>query len=310
MPLSSGSLIAPWHAMTSAGSSATEPTLEERAPRVGLPYVLIAETDVSRAARCVEAIRDFRLGALVARDGAEAVRIFDVIGSPALVIVDLSLPGRDALKLLEAIRQRDTQVPVLALAPCEEIRGAVMERHPAVGIGRALLAAAGVGEIREAVGFLLHESVTGASAPHARRSTLRELIDDARRMTGAAGAAAYLRTAAGDQMHAHVVWVGPVDGETPYCEPRIFDWIRESGQPIIMPDLGGEPVLPHTDDRTTGVIRGLVAVPILGSAQNVIGVLCAFDVKPLVVDVDDLNAFKLLGYEAARVPELNESFEA
>jgi CheY-like chemotaxis protein len=294
--------------MTLVGLGTPEPesAADQQTPVPGarLPYVLIAESDVSRAARCVEAVRDFRLGALVARDGAEASHIFDVIGPPALLIVDLSLPGRDSLHLLETIRQRDAEVPMLALAPCEEIRSAAMERYPRIRIGRAALAAAGVGEIREAIGFLLHGSSATTAAAHERQPTLRELVEDARRMTGAAGAAAYLRTVAGDEMHAHVVWVGRVDGEAPYCEPRIFDWIRQSGQPIIMPDLGGQPVLPQMDDRSDSVIRGLVAVPIVGSAHDVIGVLCAFDVKPLVVDVDNLNAFKLLGYEAARSPEL------
>src|SRR5690348_16832670 len=56
-------------------------------------YVLVTEADVARAARCLEALEPFGLGALVARDADEALAVMRNFGAPVLLLAALSLPG-------------------------------------------------------------------------------------------------------------------------------------------------------------------------------------------------------------------------
>jgi hypothetical protein len=72
--------------------------------RVELPYVLVADTNVERAAMCLDAIRPFKTGVLVARDGDEATRILERFGPPILLIIDLSLARRDGFAVIEGLR--------------------------------------------------------------------------------------------------------------------------------------------------------------------------------------------------------------
>src|SRR6478672_8712841 len=79
-----------------------------RAPGViGPPtrrYVLIAQSDIARAAWCLEALKPLGLGALVARDTHEALAILRQFGPPVLLLTALSLPGGDAYDVMRALR--------------------------------------------------------------------------------------------------------------------------------------------------------------------------------------------------------------
>src|SRR5439155_20865403 len=67
-------------------------------------YVLVADADVPRTAACVDSIKAFNLGVLVARDGEEAPGILRRFGPPVLLITDLSLPRTDGFAVIEAVR--------------------------------------------------------------------------------------------------------------------------------------------------------------------------------------------------------------
>src|SRR5439155_14235208 len=77
------------------------------ARRTELSYVLVADADVQRTAACVESIKAFNLGVLVARDGEEALGILRRFGAPILLITDLTLPRKDGFALIEAVRDID-----------------------------------------------------------------------------------------------------------------------------------------------------------------------------------------------------------
>ena len=95
----------------------------------GLPYVLIAEADVARAAWCLQAIRPFKLGALVARDGDEAATILHRFGPPVLLISDISLPRRDGFVVMETLRTLDRhRTPIVALSPFSALSGYAARR--------------------------------------------------------------------------------------------------------------------------------------------------------------------------------------
>ena len=110
--------------MSSADADAwTLPDPPGRDPnRVELPYVLVADTNVERAAMCLDAIRPFKAGVLVARDGEEAARILERFGPPILLIVDLSLARRDGFAVIEGLRaQRLGRTEIIAWAAFREL---------------------------------------------------------------------------------------------------------------------------------------------------------------------------------------------
>src|SRR5439155_13195281 len=78
------------------------------ARHVELPYVLVADADVERTAVCLESIKAFKVGVLVARDGEEALGILHRFGPPALLVTDLSLPRKDGFAVIDAVRDIDS----------------------------------------------------------------------------------------------------------------------------------------------------------------------------------------------------------
>src|SRR5712664_2096073 len=74
------------------------------AREIELSYVLVADADVQRTAACLKLIRPFNVGALVARDGEEAIRVLERFGPPILLITDLSLSRKDGFAVIEALR--------------------------------------------------------------------------------------------------------------------------------------------------------------------------------------------------------------
>src|SRR5207247_1577082 len=63
------------------------------------------------------------------------------------------------------------------------------------------------------------------------------------------------------------------------------------------PDLTAKPLaaLPASLRRA---VRGLVAVPIVGAENRIVGTICVFDVKPLVLGGAELDALRTLGRSA------------
>ena len=85
-------------------------------------YVLVADADVQRSAACLESIKAFNVGVLVARDGEEALGILHRFGPPVLLITDLSLPRRDGFALIEAVREVDSgRTEIIAWSAVREL---------------------------------------------------------------------------------------------------------------------------------------------------------------------------------------------
>src|SRR2546426_10671155 len=88
-----------------------------------LPYTLIAVGDLARSANCVDALAPFRIGALVARDGDEALTILERFGAPTLVISDLSFPPRNGFSLVEEVRALlPKRLPIIGLSQFDALR--------------------------------------------------------------------------------------------------------------------------------------------------------------------------------------------
>jgi diguanylate cyclase (GGDEF)-like protein len=283
--------------------SATTPPAGEP-DRVELPYVLVADTNVERAAMCLDAIRRFKAGVLVARDGEEAARILDRFGPPILLIVDLSLARRDGFAVIEGLRaQRRGRTEIIAWAAFRELSEFAAQRLSGLNV-RVLRGGAPADVIQTAIerAFERHSnsaSVADAvSMPSAEElhEIMTALAEKARHLVRTPGVAVYLRAPGATQFRASVTWTSdsPIP-HSPYYMPRVFGWILETGEALVLPDLATQPLSDVPTSTLQDVVRGLVAVPITAPSGQIVGTICVFDLKPLVLSDVDVDALKALG---------------
>ena len=122
------------------------------------------------------------------------------------------------------------------------------------------------------------------------------LAEKARQLVRTPGVAVYLRAPAATQFRASVTWTSdsPIP-HSPYYMPRVFGWILETGESLVLPDLATQPLSDVPTPTLQDVVRGLVAVPITGPNGQIVGTICVFDLKPLVLSDVDVDALKALG---------------
>jgi CheY-like chemotaxis protein len=292
--------------MKSVDSNAwTRPTPSGgEANRVELPYVLVADTNVERAAMCLDAIRPFKAGVLVARDGDEATRILDRFGPPILLIVDLSLARRDGFAVIEGLRaQGRGRTEIIAWAAFRELSEFAAQRLSGLNV-RVLRGAAPPDVVQTAIehAFERHSATPSAAdlitIPSAEElhEMMTTLAEKARLLARTPGVAVYLRAPGATQFRASVTWTSdsPIP-HSPYYIPRVFGWILETGEALVLPDLATQPLSDVPTSTLQDVVRGLVAVPITGPNGQIVGTICVFDLKPLVLNDVDVDALKALG---------------
>ena len=295
--MSTGDMNA-WSRPNPAGPSAGDPE------RVELPYVLVADTNVERAAVCLDAIRRFRAGVLVARDGEEAARILDRFGPPILLIVDLSLARRDGFAVIEGLRsQKRGRTEIIAWAAFRELSEFAAQRLSGLNV-RVLRGAAPADVIQTAIerAFERHSNTASAadtvSMPAAEElhEIMASLAEKARHLVRTPGVAVYLRAPGATQFRASVTWTSdsPIP-HSPYYMPRVFGWILETGEALVLPDLAAQPLSDAPTSTLQDVVRGLVAVPITAPSGQIVGTICVFDLKPLVLSDVDVDGLKALG---------------
>jgi CheY-like chemotaxis protein len=272
--------------------------------RVELPYVLVADTNVERAAMCLDAIRPFRAGVLVARDGEEATRILDRFGPPILLIIDLSLARRDGFAVIEGLRaQGRGRTEIIAWAAFRELSEFAAQRLSGLNV-RVLRGAAPADVVQTAIG---HAFERHSAAPRANdvftiptaeelHEMMAALAEKARHVARTPGVAVYLRAPGTTQFRASVTWTSdsPIP-HSPYYMPRVFGWILETGEALVLPDLATHPLTDVPTSTLQDVVRGLVAVPITGPNGQIAGTICVFDLKPLALSDLDVDALKALG---------------
>jgi two-component system, OmpR family, copper resistance phosphate regulon response regulator CusR len=86
--------------------------------------ILIAEDEIRIASFIQKGLRANGLSPAVASDGEEALALA-LSGDFDLVILDLGLPGRDGLEILEELRRRDPRLPVVVLTARDSVRDKV-----------------------------------------------------------------------------------------------------------------------------------------------------------------------------------------
>jgi CheY-like chemotaxis protein len=293
--------------------------------RVELPYVLVADTNVERAAMCLDAIRPFKAGVLVARDGDEATRILDRFGPPILLIIDLSLARRDGFAVIEGLRaQGRGRSEIIAWAAFRELSEFAAQRLSGLNV-RVLRGAAPADVVQTAIAhaFARHSAAPVAddvfTIPTAEElhEMMAALAEKARQVSRTPGVAVYLRAPGTTQFRASVTWTSdsPIP-HSPYYMPRVFGWILETGEALVLPDLATQPLSDMPTSTLQDVVRGLVAVPITGPNGQIAGTICVFDLKPLTLSELDVEALKALGRSvnfgehARQMPDVDEAFNA
>ncbi|MCC7418105.1 MAG: GAF domain-containing protein [Acidobacteria bacterium] len=279
------------------------------APAAGRRYVLVADANRQRAAWALDAIKDFNVGLLVARDGEEAIGILARFGPPVLLVVDLSLSRQDGFAVIDALRggpgsgseiigwsaSRDQQ---------EFARQRFADRHVHV-----LRGSSGSALIRTAIVRAFERHARGsAAAPSPSSEVSVEEIDQrmahlagqARELARVPGIAVYVRAPGTTHFRASVSWTSDaLMPHSAYHLPRIFDWIQESGKAIVLPDMTAQPLSGRHPATPPDEVRGLAAVPIRASGDQVVGVICVFDLRPLTLGDADLEALEALGRSVA-----------
>jgi diguanylate cyclase (GGDEF)-like protein len=86
---------------------------------------------------------------------------------------------------------------------------------------------------------------------------------------------------------------------SPYYVPRVFGWILETGDAVVVPDVAKRRWSEVSTATLEDVVRGLVAVPITNPERQIIGSICVFDVKPLTIGESEISALKALGHSPA-----------
>lgn len=269
-------------------------------------YVLIADAQVDRAAACLESIQSFNVNARVARDGDQALQILRQSGAPILLIVDLALARTDGFGVIEALRaSRHGRTEIIAWSSTPDLREFAAQRLAGLDV-KILGGAVAPDVLRGAVHRALRRAI-GLDEPIASHDAeaaedvydaMTRLSEQARKLSGAAGVAVYWRAAGETKFRASVTWASDTPApHSPYHLPRVFGWIIETGEALVMPDLTERNLADVSTSSAQDVVRGLVAVPIVGADQEIAGTICVFDLKPLTFGDEVVEALKALGRE-------------
>jgi diguanylate cyclase (GGDEF)-like protein len=281
-------------------TTAWNKTRGSSAPKAGeLAYVIVADTSEPRIDVCLSALKPYSLGVLVARNGDEALGLVRRFGPPVLLLVDLSLPGPDGFTVIDAARQAGAHTEIIAWSSVRGVREFAAHRLRGDHV-RVLGGGAAAAVVQKAI----------ARALGSRESADTRTFDQIEEMMGAlavkarsicrtAGAAVYLKPPDEGDFRTVVKWDSDEAIPQSLADlPRVFDWILKTGEPLVLPDLprqraGTLPV------RLRENLRGLVAVPVVGTEQQTIGLLCVFDVRPFKFESSDVDALKALGRGAS-----------
>jgi diguanylate cyclase (GGDEF)-like protein len=280
-------------------------TLFDTSKDVHLPYVLVADASQERVSLCMEAVRPFQLGFLVARHGTQAIHAIERFGPPVLLIVDLSLPGADGFAVVETLVKKGGRAitEIVAWAASRELREYASSRLRDMNV-RVLGTTAPSGTVRSTIERVLQRrggdapDGAGDAEPNEIEETMNAIVRRARQIVEAPGVAVYLKEPGETRFRACFKWSSDeLMPQSPYFIPRAFNRIRESGETVVLPDLidvrsGDAPAAAATDP-----VQGLIGVPIV-LGDEIVGVICVFDLKPINVDEASVTALQNLGRRA------------
>lgn len=282
-------------------TAATSERVDAGSAAAELRYVLAVDSEPERASFCLQCIAPFRVGFLLARDGAQAAGIIDQFGPPLLLVVDLARPGNDALELVVRLRERHGETSeVIAWSASREMReyaGARLGRHAIHVIASTAVRST----IKSAIEHCLErrvkaepEKVASASpawSPEQLQRVIAELTYRVQHLVNTPGVAVYLRGPGERTYRASFSWNSDeLMPHSPSHIPMAFHEIATTGRSVVARDLQ----LHVADAGQTDAVRGLAAVPVRAGAE-VLGALCVFDVQPLHLTDAQIAALESLG---------------
>jgi len=267
-------------------------------------YLLIADTDADRIARTVrECAEAAPMPVMIARDGDDAIRMLSQFGPPRLLIAALSLPVRDGLSVIDALRRIDESTGVIAWATDRELREYAAYR---LGSSHAKLLGPAVSSavLRRCIDSMLHprdraEDEEGAGAPSGDSERVEENWSDlaarAQRQLGVAGAAVYSRTGGRDsEYRLSVVWTSDAPMPSmPELLPSVLEDIIAGGAARVWSDLADDPRLRAAGLTFAETVRSLAIVPIHRDGETA-GALCAFDSRPQALHEADIGTMSAI----------------
>lgn len=270
-----------------------------------MKYALLVDADAGRVDACLDAIRPFAIDVRIADGCAEAVQIVARHGLPALLTVDLSPNAGEAVAVIEAVcAGGDPDASVIAWCPSKAAREFIASRFHG-----APVRAFGYPASTRVAGAAIDRALRVDSAAASQRvdEAIAQLLAGARRLCGAEGSAVVVKAPGDSRVRSRVVWLK--DAHAPNVLdslPHVFSVMLESGEPLFWSDHGAWALSGDVAPTVPGDLQALAAVPIV-SGDGTIGVLCAFDVKPLALDSRKLEAFKALGQVAFDEPAASDA---
>jgi diguanylate cyclase (GGDEF)-like protein len=285
----------------------TESSLAGRSvfPPVGraLSYVLVADADSRRIDICLDAVSSHGIGALVARTSEAAAGVLRDFGAPVLLIVDLMLPQQAGLPVIETVRHLNLECGgILAWSPARAVREFAASRLAGMN-ARILSASVGPSIIRSAIERLLEDGNTAgaevlpspSSSSDGVQETIAELTEKAREICGTAGIAVYLRGGPDQPFRSSATWLHdePIPRSLDDL-PKALKRILETREPLVALNVGSDSFFEAPRPGVEG-LQGLVAVPVINDHDEVAGMICVFDVKPLTLGMTAIDALKALG---------------
>ena len=268
-----------------------------------MSYVLVADADLDRTAVCLDLLDPLAAAARTARSVEDALNIVHLHGTPALLIVDLALPGDGGFAVIDGIpANRRAQTSIIAWASNEGMRE--FARQHLAGSDAHILNGAVRFRVLEAVlhrllppapaaDVIIDEPPAAAGDAH---EEMTELSHKARQLSSAAGVAVYLKAPGETRFRASVSWTSeaPIPN-IPAWMPYVFNSVVETGRALLMPDLTVDPSAHVSLLALQNGIAGILAVPVMRDSGEIAGMICLFDVRVLGLGASQIDALRALG---------------
>jgi diguanylate cyclase (GGDEF)-like protein len=265
------------------------------------PYVLVAGMTDTRALLCVDVIKPLGVEVSIARSNGAALSMIQHRGAPVALIIDVTSPHADGLAVINAVPDDATHIVVWpGSRDVAEYSAARLRGRKA----RVLSDAAPASVLRATLEKMLRPHARGTGTNSVSRvardanRVIENLVEQTRRHSDAPGVAVYLKAPGDTGFRTSLGWVSGAVPHVPLVLPRAVNRVMESGGSIVLPDLGrpdmSDPVAREAIEDAT---RGLVAVPVR-FANEVVGAICIFDVKPLALTDDTVSRLTDLGRNA------------
>lgn len=266
-------------------------------------YALVADADSRRIDICLDAVSAHGIGALVARTGEAAIGVLRDFGAPVLLVVDLLLPQQTGLPVIETVRRLDLECGgILAWSPARDVREFAASRLAGLN-ARILAGSVAPSVIRSAIERLLEDATTAgaeslpspSSSDDGIHETMAQLAEKAREICVTPGVAVYLKGGADQLFRSSATWLHdePIPRSLDFL-PAALKRIVETHEPLVALDVASDASIDAPRPGIDG-LQGLVAVPIMKGEDEVVGMICVFDVKSLTLSSTAIDGLKALG---------------